>query len=88
MKDLCFKSAPIISLLMDENHRQLKKWGVQDHDPFMWLAFTLEELGELSEAINEWHFRGASSEDVVNEAVQTATLALKIAEMFIEEGNK
>ncbi len=71
-------------LLFQENVRQFKKWGIQNHDPFQWLAFTTEELGELSNAISEWHFRGGSPNNVVNEAIQVATLSLKIAEMFEE----
>lgn len=83
MKDLCLASEPSIwQLVCRENVRQLEKWGVQDHDPFQWLAFATEELGELSEAIADYHFRGGKPETVVSEAVQTATLCLKIAEMF------
>ena len=84
MKDLCFNTyqSKLAPLIEGENLRQLKKWGVQDHEPFEWLGFTLEELGELAEAIGEYQFRDGSAEDVVKEAIQTATLSLKIAEMF------
>jgi NTP pyrophosphatase (non-canonical NTP hydrolase) len=84
MKDLCLTqyTEKIAPMVFRENHRQIEKWGVQDHDPAWWLAFTTEELGELSEAISEYTFRGGLAENVVNEAVQTATLCLKIAEMF------
>jgi len=85
MKDKCLETGKVMPLVYAENLRQLEKWGVQDHDPFQWLAFTLEELGETSDAITEWHFRGGKPEDVVKEAIETATLALKIAEMFLEE---
>jgi hypothetical protein len=86
MKDLALTATKLISLVYRENARQLEKWGIQDHDPFRWLAFALEELGELSAAIAEYHFRNGSPEDVVKEAIQAATLCLKIAEMFIAEG--
>ena len=84
MKDLCLQTytEKIAPKVFRENHRQLDKWGVQDHEPFEWLGFTAEELGELAQAIGEWQFRGASPEEVVKEAIQTATLSLKIAEMF------
>jgi len=82
MKDLCLNNPQLYNLIRDEHERQLAKWGVQDHSAFAWLAFTLEELGETSDAISEWSYRGGSAEDVVKEAIQTATLALKIAEMF------
>jgi len=84
MKDLCLNTytEKIAPLVFRENHRQLEKWGVQDHLPAEWLMFTVEELGELAEAIGEWNYRNGLVEDVVKEAIQTATLSLKIAEMF------
>jgi len=82
MKDLCLATGKVMPLVYAENVRQLEKWGIQDHDPFRWLGFALEELGELSEAISEHTFREGKAEDVVNEAIQTATLCLKIAEMY------
>ena len=85
MKDLCLLDESFIklkSLILRENIRQLEKWGIQDHSPSEWLMFTTEELGELAEAIGEWQYRGGLVEDVVKEAIQTATLCLKIAEMY------
>ena len=83
MRDLCLGTYDRIApLVFRENHRQLEKWGVQDHDPFQWLAFVTEELGECAEAISEWYFREGEADAVVKEAIQTATLCLKIAEMF------
>lgn len=84
MKDLCLTTftEKIAPLVFRENHRQLEKWGVQDHEPVWWLAFASEELGELSEAISEFTFREGLAEEVVKEAIQTSTLCLKIAEMF------
>jgi len=84
MKDLCLETytEKIAPLVFRENHRQLEKWGVQDHLPAEWLMFTAEELGELAQAIGEWNYRCGSVEDVIEEAIQTATLSLKIAEMF------
>ena len=66
-----------------ENVRQLKKWGVQDHTPFEWLAFLTEEVGELAAAISDIEFRNGTHREVTDEAIQVATLALKIAEMFM-----
>jgi len=86
MKDLCLKNFPEIMLMVnDENIRQLKKWGVQDHSPCEWVTITSEELGETSKAILEYHFGKGTAEQVVKEAIQTATLCLKIAEMFAKE---
>lgn len=64
-----------------ENQKQVKKWGVQIHSIFEWLAYTTEELGELSKAISEYVYRNGSADEIYKEALQTATLSLKIAEM-------
>jgi len=84
MRDLCLETytEKIAPLMFRENLRQLEKWGVQDRDPFEWLAFATEELGEMSAAIADWRFRGGEPSRVVAEAIETATLCLKIAEMF------
>lgn len=87
MRDLCFNTyqSKIAPLLEQENINQLAKWGIQDHDPFQWLAFVVEEVGELSDAISEYHFRGGTPKECVRESIQAATLLLKIAEMFCAE---
>ena len=72
----------ILKKIKDENINQLDKWGIQTHSAFEWLAYTTEELGELAQAISEVEYRDGEKEQVVKEAVQVATLALKIAEMF------
>jgi len=82
MEDLCLLTGKVIPMVEAENKRQIMKWGIQDREPFEWLGFATEELGELAEAIGEWQFRKGTIEDVVSEAIQTATLCLKIAEMF------
>ena len=66
----------------NENARQLKKWGIQDRSSFEWLAYLTEEVGEVSRAICELEYRSGTHHDVYLEAIQVATLALKIAEMF------
>lgn len=84
MKDRCLATPGLIPLVYNENLSQLEKWGVQDHAPFEWLGFATEELGELSKAISEHYFREGTKQDVVKEAIETATLCLKIAEMFMD----
>jgi len=74
----------LMGMVEAENQRQIKKWGVQDREPFEWLTYTAGELGELAKAISENHYRDGSPEQVVKEAIHTATLALKIGEMFLE----
>lgn len=83
MRDLCLKGWPVLeAYILAENQAQLNKWGIQDQAPFAWLAYATEELGELSKAISEWQYRGAAPGKVAVEAIQLATLAIKIAEMF------
>lgn len=83
MKDQLLKNIEsLIEDVMKENAFQLKKWGVQDHDISWWMVFLTEEVGELSQAIGEKHFRGGTRDEIHNEAIQVATLALKIAEMI------
>lgn len=75
-------------MLHQENYNQIKKWGIQSRTPFEWLAFTTEELGELSNAISEYEYRNGTIDDIIDESIQTATLSLKIAEMYIDLKNK
>jgi len=69
--------------VVDEGKKQIEKWGVQTHTPAEWLMYTTEELGELANAISEAEYRGGSDSKVYAEAIQVATLALKIAEMYL-----
>ena len=77
-----------LDLLLDdikaENRLQLMKWGTQVRSCFEWICFLTEEVGETAEAISEAFYRGRSKESIYNEAIQVATLALKIAEMARE----
>ena len=83
MIDQCLKGWTVLeNLVLKENILQLDKWGIQVHEPAEWLMFATEELGETADAISEWQYRGGSAENVVKEAIQTATLMLKIAEMY------
>ena len=66
-----------------ENEKQIKKWGIQTHSLFEWQNYTTEELGELAKAISENQYRKGNWQDIYNEAIQVATLSLKIAEMIL-----
>ena len=72
----------LVELIQFENEAQLAKWGIQTRSIFEWLAYLTEEVGELSEAASEHEYRNGRPETVRHEAIQVATLALKIAEMF------
>ncbi len=89
MKDLCLKNLPnLIELIESENQRQIGKWGIKDHDLPTWMLILNEEVGELNKAVLEQWVSGGDYREfrrqVRLEAIQVATLALKITEM--EEG--
>ena len=88
LTDQTLTNPRIWELVQKENQRQLAKWGIQSHSPFEWLTYTTEELGELAQAISEHYYNGAPIQDVIAEAIQTATLSLKIAEMYISKENE
>lgn len=73
----------LIASVSDENHRQHGKWGDQIHAPSEWASIAIEEAGECVKELNEVNFGSdrASAIAVYEEAIQTATLFLKIAEM-------
>lgn len=68
--------------ILEENERQLVKWGIQKVTAFEWMTYLAEETGELAQALNEFIYRKGKIEDVEKEAIQVATLACKMAEMF------
>lgn len=86
MKDLCLENlSNLIKLVKLENEKQIEKWGIQDHDPPTWMLILNEEVGELNKAVlKQWVNAGdyrKFRDQVIKEAIQVATLALKIAEM-------
>ena len=71
--------------VIKEADKQIAKWGVQTHTPFEWAVFTGEECGELQKAIADHYYgRTKGIQDVIEEAIQTATLCLKIAKMYAD----
>ena len=70
-----------INMVYQEDRKQREKWGDQTHSIYKWITILSEEVGELSKAVLEAHHDTAAWKDVVKEAVQVATLALKIAWM-------
>ena len=72
----------LIPWVEEEHKRQIEKWGIQSKSPFEWMTNLTEEIGELAKAITELEYNNAYLEDVRREAIQAATLALKIAEMY------
>lgn len=85
LTDKCFKYIQrLYAMIKTENINQINKWGVQVHTPFEWLTYTTEELGELAKAISEYEYRNGTKKQIIKEAIQTATLSLKIAEMYMD----
>lgn len=82
MRDLLLRDHQVFDLVRLEAARAVSIHGIQDRHPFEWLAFLSEEFGELAKAMNEAVYRDGSPSNVAAEAVQVATLALKIAEMY------
>lgn len=79
LTDNCLKRDVAWPLIRDESNAQYKKWGCRQHHMFDWLAFITEENGELSQAMSKYLYRGGDLEAVMKEAVQAATLAIKVA---------
>ncbi len=71
--------------MLDEHFFQIKKWGIQTHSFFEWCNYITEELGELAKAIAENEYRHGTKQEIIDEAIQVATLALKIAEMCLND---
>ena len=87
-KDHKLKTIKVLrAAVLRENSRQLEKWGIQWREGFEWLAYLTEEVGELAEAITENRYRAGTREAIRKEAIQVATLALKIAEMNAKDYN-
>lgn len=79
-------SSPALYAVIEERLRQDKKWGIQNHDPFLYLTILGEEYGETCKAALEARF-GKDPETEAErylhlreEAVQTAAVALAIVE--------
>lgn len=81
--DLQLEDERVFDMVRDESKRQISKWGIQIRDSLEWLAYAVEEQGELSEAITNFMCGRGLQSQIVNEAIQVATLNLKIAEMFL-----
>jgi len=68
-----------------ERERQEKKWGTQDHDPYLYLAILGEEFGETCQAALEMRFskhgdKNDWAAELRKDAVQTAAVALALVE--------
>lgn len=65
----------VLDEVLHERKQQAVKWGEQTHTPADWLTVLVEEVGEVSHAINEG--------DVLNyreELIQTAAVCVAMVE--------
>lgn len=83
-----------IKVLLDvnkERDRQDELWGLQRHEYSKWLAILAEEFGEVAQAINGINFpkdaKQTDADNLYEELIQVAAVAVAIAEQVLEEGN-
>lgn len=68
--------AAVLVDVVAERERQDVKWGVQDHNDYVWNAILGEEVGEVSQALIDHQFKGAEFKDARAELVQVAAVAV------------
>lgn len=68
--------------ILAERKRQDQKWGEQNHNPYIYLAILVEEVGELAEAILQTQFGGPKGgwKNVRKEAAHCAAVGLAVIE--------
>jgi len=76
--------ANVLARIMKERRRQDEKWGVQRHDPFLWMSILGEEYGETCREALEHRFGNKSLVDYAKELNQTAAVAVAALESFEE----
>ena len=85
LTDQCLTKLPkLVDLVLEKHEYQIKKWGVRTCTSFEWGQHLCGATRILSETILEHRHRDGSTCAVVDEAIQTATLCLKIAEMYLD----
>ncbi len=71
-----------MDLILEERKRQHEQWGEQNHSMSDWMLILHEETGELSEAILHKKFGGPKANQILNESVDVAAVALQIVEFL------
>ncbi|WP_110513772.1 MazG-like family protein [Herpetosiphon llansteffanensis] len=72
--------ADILAAIAAERQSQDSKWGEQNHHLIEWLSILMEEVGEVAQAINEYHWRDASMANIRKELIQVAAVAVSALE--------
>jgi len=68
--------------VINEGKYQVDKFGVQKRTLFEWYTITAEEFGELAKGVIENEYNSPCPQRIIQEAIQVATLAIKIAMMI------
>ena len=82
-----------LMLIAQRRYEQFEKWGEQEHTWSEWATILGEEYGELCEAINETVLNNATKpelgglDNMVNEVVDVAAVALQILEYLLDDCN-
>ncbi len=73
------RSTPFFDVAM-ERARQEQMWGRQDHTPGEWMLILTEEVGEFSQAVLDARFKSQDPQNIRDELVQVAAVALSMLE--------
>lgn len=68
--------------VLERRRMQDAKWGEQNHNPYIYLAILVEEVGELAQAILQTQFGGDKGGWILirHEAVDVAAVGLALLE--------
>ncbi|WP_061286534.1 MazG-like family protein [Leptospira interrogans] len=80
----------ILNEILEERDNQDQKWGEQNHAPIEWCAILVEEVGEVSKAALETHFKYRGKIDYIeyrNELIQVAAVSLAMIECLDRNQN-
>lgn len=73
----------VVKRVIEERKKQEQKWGQQNHNPFMWNAILVEEVGEVSQAIleaydwvNKKFSAGSKLDDLKEELIQVIAVGV------------
>ena len=69
------KQSQILNLIKKERERQDKKWGIQNHNIFKWLAILGEEVGEVNKSALENNYQ-----EVISELIQIGAVTVAMIE--------
>lgn len=66
----------ILKEVAQEREKQDSKWGEQNHAPCLWNGILLEEVGEVSKEVNDHTFEGKGINEMREELIQVAAVAV------------